>query len=152
MIRAMGSRALGHALALLLIAGCAAAPPVGAADRAPTTPTGMAGPGLDRFDAVVTGLIREFDIPGAGFALVYNGRLVLARGYGWADVEAGQPVEPTTRFLLASVSKSITAALFNASKGKPEGPELHQEYQHEIRAAIAAITTWPDVDLFDRYR
>jgi hypothetical protein len=42
--------------------------------------------------------------------------------------------------------------LFNASKGKPEGPELHRDYQHEIRAAIAAITTWPDVDLFDRYR
>jgi hypothetical protein len=42
--------------------------------------------------------------------------------------------------------------LFNASKGKPEGPELHQEFQHEVRAAIAATTTWPDVDLFDRYR
>ena len=109
MVRAKGSRILGHALAMLLIAGCAAAPSVGAADRAPTTPTGMAGPGLERFDAVITGLIREFDIPGAGFALVYNGRLVMARGYGWADVESGQPVEPTTRFLLASVSKSITA-------------------------------------------
>jgi CubicO group peptidase (beta-lactamase class C family) len=33
----------------------------------------------------------------------------LARGYGLADVEAGRPAEPTTRFLLASVSKSITA-------------------------------------------
>ena len=100
MVRAMGSRVVGHALVMLLIAGCAAAPSVGAADRAPTTPTGMAGPGLERFDAIITGLIREFDIPGADFALVDNGRLVLARGYGWAD----------------------------------------------------ATTTWPDVDLFDRYR
>ena len=95
MVRAMGSRILRHPLVMLLIAGCAVAPPVGAADR---PPTGMAGPGLERFDAVITGLIREFDIPGAGFALVYSGRLVMARGYGWADLESGQPVEPTTRF------------------------------------------------------
>jgi hypothetical protein len=42
--------------------------------------------------------------------------------------------------------------LFNASKGKPAGPDLHQEFQRSIRAAIAATTTWPDIDLFDRFR
>ena len=42
--------------------------------------------------------------------------------------------------------------LFNASKGKPEGPELHQEFRREILAAIEATSRWPDVDLFDRYR
>ena len=109
MIRAMGGRVIGRALLMLLIAGCAATSPVDAADSAPAAPTGMAGPGLERFDAVITGLMREFEIPGAGFALVRNGRLVMARGYGWADVEAGRPAEPTTPFLLASVSKSITA-------------------------------------------
>src|SRR5262249_26641473 len=109
MIRAMGSRVIWHALLMLLIAGCAATSPVSAADRAAAAPTGMAGPGLERFDAVITGLMREFAIPGAGFALVMNGRLVMARGYGWADIEAGRPTEPTTPFLLASVSKSITA-------------------------------------------
>lgn len=110
MVGALGSRVLGHALAMVLITGCAAASAGGATERAPAAPSGVAGPGLERFDAIVTGLIREFDVPGAGFAIVYKGRLVMARGYGWADVEAGQPVEPTTRFLLASVSKSITAA------------------------------------------
>jgi len=109
MIRAMGGRVIGHALLMLLIAGCAETAPVGAADLAARAPTGMAGPGLERFDAVITRLMREFEIPGAGFALVRNGRLVMARGYGWADVEAGRPAEPTTLFLLASVSKSITA-------------------------------------------
>src|SRR5262245_17212508 len=109
MIRAMGGRVIGHALLMLLIAGCAATSPVVAADRAPAAPTGMARPGIERCGAVIIGLMREFEIPGAGFALGRNGRLVMARGYGWADVEAGRPAEPTTPFLLASVSKSITA-------------------------------------------
>ncbi|MEW6270229.1 MAG: serine hydrolase domain-containing protein [Thermodesulfobacteriota bacterium] len=55
-------------------------------------------------------MVARFSLPGAGFAIVKDGRLVLARGYGFADVAAQRPVEPTTRFLLASVSKSITAA------------------------------------------
>ena len=76
---------------------------------APDAPTGTAGPGLESFDAIVLDILKTFEIPGASLALVRDGRLVLARGYGLADVDAGQPVEPTTRFLLASVSKSITA-------------------------------------------
>lgn len=95
---------------LLLAAGCTTASSSGALVAWPAGPTGAAGAGLERFDAVIGGIIQEFQIPGAGFALLYNGRLVLARGYGLADVEARRPVEPTTRFLLASVSKSITAA------------------------------------------
>lgn len=54
--------------------------------------------------------MQRFSLPGAGFAVVYQGRLVAARGYGFADLEQQVPVEPGTRFLLASVSKSITAA------------------------------------------
>ena len=93
-------------LAAWLVA-LAVAPPV----AAQPSPTGrVAGPGLERFDPVLTGLVQKFSLPGAGFAVVYQGRLVLARGYGFADLEAQRPVEPTTRFLLASVSKSITAA------------------------------------------
>lgn len=98
--------------ALLLAAACQPAARLGgvALPAPPSAPTGEAGPGLERFDAAVAAILREFQIPGAGFALVHDGRLVMARGHGLADVEAGQPVEPTTRFLLASVSKSITAA------------------------------------------
>jgi CubicO group peptidase (beta-lactamase class C family) len=70
----------------------------------------VAGPGLEAFDPILTGLVQRFSLPGAGFAIVKDGRLVLARGYGYADLEQQTPVQPTTRFLLASVSKSITAA------------------------------------------
>src|SRR5213593_1047772 len=40
--------------------------------------------------------------------------------------------------------------LVNASKGKPEGPEFHHEFLEDIRHAIDGVTSWPDVDYFDR--
>jgi hypothetical protein len=42
--------------------------------------------------------------------------------------------------------------LFNERKDKREGPDIHQEFQRAVRAAIAATTAWPDVDFFDQYR
>ena len=42
-------------------------------------------------------------------AVVKDGRLVMARGYGFADPSTDTPVEPTSLFRIASVSKPITA-------------------------------------------
>jgi N-acyl-D-amino-acid deacylase len=77
------------------------------ADEAPTT--GRAGPGLEHFDGLMHRTMDRFGVPGAALAIARDGRLVLAKGYGWADVEAREPVLPRSLFALASVSKSITA-------------------------------------------
>lgn len=71
--------------------------------------TGPAAPGMASFDSVVTRLMRRWGIPGGAVAVVRDGRLVLARGYGYADVEAEEPVAPDALFRLASISKPITA-------------------------------------------
>lgn len=71
--------------------------------------TGDAGPGLESVDRVVLDILERRGVPGASLAIAKNGKLVLARGYGWADVEAQQPVQPEMLFGLASCSKSITA-------------------------------------------
>ena len=42
-------------------------------------------------------------------AIVKNGRLVYARGFGYADIDRKEPVKPTSLFRIASVSKTITA-------------------------------------------
>jgi CubicO group peptidase (beta-lactamase class C family) len=47
--------------------------------------------------------------PGASLLVVRDGRTVLARGYGLADVERRVPVTPETNFRLASLSKQFTA-------------------------------------------
>jgi len=47
--------------------------------------------------------------PGASLLVVRDGRVVLAQGYGLANVERHEPVTPQTNFRLASLSKQFTA-------------------------------------------
>ena len=48
-------------------------------------------------------------MPGAAVAVAREGRLVLAKGYGLANVENEEPVEPDSLFRIASISKPTTA-------------------------------------------
>lgn len=64
---------------------------------------------MESYDRLLLEFMRKWNVPGGAVAVVNEGRLVLARGYGWADVEAKQPVEPASLFRLASVSKPFTA-------------------------------------------
>lgn len=64
---------------------------------------------LAAFDALMNRLMSEWKIPGGALAVTKDGRLVLARGYGWADREGKRPVRPTSLFRIASLSKQITS-------------------------------------------
>lgn len=48
-------------------------------------------------------------VPGGALAVVKDGRLVHARGFGWADRDKKEPVEPESLFRIASLSKPFTA-------------------------------------------
>lgn len=82
--------------------------------------TGTAVPELASFDQVLTALMGRWGIPGGAIAVVKDGRLVLARGYGYSDAQAKEPVAPDALFRIASVSKPITAvaALRLAEQGR----------------------------------
>lgn len=54
-------------------------------------------------------LLDKYAIKGASVTVMKDGRLVLARGFGYADQETNQFVEPKHVFRVASVSKLITA-------------------------------------------
>lgn len=71
--------------------------------------TGIAVPSLAPFEQLVTGLMTRYGIPGGSIALTQNGRLVFARGYGYADRDAHELVQPDSRFRIASMSKLVTA-------------------------------------------
>ena len=62
------------------------------------------------YDRLIPALMTQWHIPGGAVAVARDGRLVFARGYGWADVERRRPVEPDSLFRIASISKPITAA------------------------------------------
>ncbi len=71
--------------------------------------TGQDVPELKSYDRLIPAFMEKWGLPGAAVAVVKNGRLVLDRGYGYADVERREPVQPNALFRLASVSKPITA-------------------------------------------
>ncbi|MBI2827636.1 MAG: beta-lactamase family protein [Planctomycetia bacterium] len=85
-------------LAVALLCEAAAAPPA-PADAART---------LDRFDRIIESILRDHHMAGASLAIAKDGRLVLAHGYGWADVRARQPVRADSLFCIASVTKPFT--------------------------------------------
>ena len=100
--------ALGLAV-LLMLAAASSACGARQADPASIRVTGRAVPELAAFDEAVRSLLAEHGIPGASLAVARDERLVLARGYGWADTAAREPVRPGDRFRIASVSKPVTA-------------------------------------------
>ncbi len=111
----MHLRTLG-ALALLAAAACGGGSPTRPPDPpvvppAEETPvTGTAVPSMASFDREIPTLMKKWGIPGGAVAVVRDGRLVFARGYGWANVEGKEPVQPDALFRIASVSKPVTAA------------------------------------------
>jgi CubicO group peptidase (beta-lactamase class C family) len=71
--------------------------------------TGLAVPGLEVFDGAVASIMKDYDCPGAQLAVMKDGRLVYARGYGVADTATGRVVQPTTPFRTNSFAKPLTA-------------------------------------------
>lgn len=64
---------------------------------------------MNKADSLVEAYLDTFRLKGASMAIVQDGRLVYAKGYGYADKEAGEEVHPGHKFRIASVSKLITA-------------------------------------------
>ena len=77
-----------------------------AADELPAT--GEARVELAAFDDWLKGFLAEHKIPGASLAIARQGRVVYARGFGYADRDEKTPVQPQDLFRIASVSKPIT--------------------------------------------
>jgi CubicO group peptidase (beta-lactamase class C family) len=85
---------------------------VGAALQA--GPADCAGPEparLARFETSLEELRQQLKIPGLSAAIVCEGRLAWARGFGHADVKRGLGVAPETPFHLASVTKPFAAVV-----------------------------------------
>ncbi|MCA1741178.1 MAG: beta-lactamase family protein, partial [Bacteroidales bacterium] len=66
----------------------------------------------DMFEGAEKGIewfLKHWSIKGASVAVAREGKLVYARGFGYASIKDSIPVEPYHRFRIASVSKLVTA-------------------------------------------
>ena len=89
--------------ALATLAACAAAPVPGRA---------QAPDGLPRdLDTEVTRGLQLFQVPGMAIAVVKDGKVLLARGFGVRRVGDQAPVDANTYFQIASNTKAFTTAL-----------------------------------------
>jgi len=87
---------------LALVAALLAATRVSApAQRPPSLPPDL--------DADVARALRTFQVPGVAVAIVKDGKVVLARGYGIRRVGDTATVDARTRFGIASNTKAFTA-------------------------------------------
>ena len=71
-------------------------------------------------DAYVADVVRREGLTGLALAIVKDGKVVLARGYGKRSTESGAPVEAETPFAIGSVTKQFACAciLLLAEEGK----------------------------------
>jgi CubicO group peptidase (beta-lactamase class C family) len=71
------------------------------------------------------------DVPGAAVSVVMDGKPLLVKGYGCADLERSRPITPQTLFNAASLAKQFTAAavLMLEAEGKIS-------LQDEVRAHL----------------
>ena len=65
--------------------------------------------GTERMDKIIISFLKRYKIKGASVAVTSDGRLVYAKGFGYANEENSEKVEPGHVFRIASLSKLITA-------------------------------------------
>jgi CubicO group peptidase (beta-lactamase class C family) len=65
---------------------------------------------IQSIDAFVTAELAREQIPGAEVGIYSRGKVLLAKGYGLANVELNVPVKPETLFQSGSVGKQFVSA------------------------------------------
>lgn len=86
-------------------------------------------------EAVIRYTMATHSVPGLAVAFARDGELVYSKGFGYADLDTGRPVDPETIFGVASVTKSFTCLaimqLADAGKLSPDDPVV--KYLPEFR-------------------
>jgi CubicO group peptidase (beta-lactamase class C family) len=95
-----------------------------------------------RVDAAVRTQMKVQKIPGVSIAVVRNGRVIKATGYGVANIEVSAPVRPDTIFEAGSITKQFTASavMMLVEEGKVGLDDSITKYFPEAPQAWKSIT------------
>ncbi|MCB0609517.1 MAG: serine hydrolase [Lewinellaceae bacterium] len=78
------------------------------ASQAQIFPTGEFSPGMEADNKKVIDFMKKWNIEGGSVAVLKDGRLVYAKGFGYADKDKERAATPYTIYRIASVTKPIT--------------------------------------------
>lgn len=97
---------------------------------------------IAKVDALVKTEMQKNKVPGVSLAIVKDGRVVLAKGYGLANVELQVPVKPETVFQSGSMGKQFaaTAVMMLVEDGKINLDEKISKYLGAVPDAWKNIT------------
>jgi D-alanyl-D-alanine carboxypeptidase len=109
------SRSAAVFVTVLIAALLAQAPPLTARGQAALTPSVA-----DQIDRLAIGEVHSGRTPGIAIGIVQDGRLVYARGFGFATIVPHLPMTPDTEFYAGGLTMEFTAAaiLLLAQDGK----------------------------------
>lgn len=93
-------------------------------------------------DELVNRTIKAFDVPGISVAIVKDGKVVLAKGYGVKSVITQQKVDANTLFGIASNSKAFTSAALAmlVDEGKIKWDDKVVKYLPDFKMSIDYVT------------
>ncbi|MGB6845037.1 MAG: serine hydrolase domain-containing protein, partial [Candidatus Acidiferrales bacterium] len=134
-------------LALACIASLAIAPQARAGRSATRGTSSVPADASDatlspQVDLYVDTEIKAQKIPGLALAIVRDGKIVKAKGYGLANVELDVPVKPETLFQTGSVGKQFTATavMMLVEEGKVGLDDKITKYFPDVPVAWQEIT------------
>jgi CubicO group peptidase (beta-lactamase class C family) len=78
--------------------------------RAQTTTPALSADQISAIDRFVSSQMKNRQIPGVAIGVYSRGQVLLAKGYGMANVELSVPVKPETVFQSGSVGKQFVSA------------------------------------------
>jgi len=145
----------------LLIGLFASAAPVWA--QTPDVPALPKSFNLDEVDSYVAGQVKTKGFVGLSMAVMKDGEVVFAKGYGKSSLKSGQNVTPQTLFGAGSVTKQLTSAcvLLLAEEGKLSVNDKVAKYYPDLTRAkeitlydlMTHVSGYPDyypLDFVDR--
>jgi CubicO group peptidase (beta-lactamase class C family) len=95
-----------------------------------------------QIDEFVKAEMQRQHLPGVSLAIVKDGTLVYAKGYGYSNVEHQVPVKPETIFQSGSIGKQFTATavMLLVEEGKVSLDEKISKYLGDVPEAWQNIT------------
>jgi len=97
---------------------------------------------VDNVDEYVIGQIKQRNIPGLSLAVVWDGRIIKAAGYGLANMELQVPAAKETVYEIGSITKQFTAeaVILLVEEGKLGLDDPISKYLPDLPQAWAQIT------------
>lgn len=97
---------------------------------------------LKGFDAYVENTLKAMNAPSVAIAIVKNGKIVYAKGYGYRDVEKKLPADENTLYAIGSSTKAFTSTSIGilVDEGKLEWEKPVINYMPEFKLKDDYIT------------